>query len=126
MRMNAGSVRVVNPYVHLDVTIDGVSAGRLIFELRADVLPKTCENFRLLCRGQSFQGNNRNKRCFQGCKFNLIMPGQFLQSGDVIDDCGACGESVFGTLVCALNMFSTLELSLYLLAEYALMVAVLT
>ena len=95
MRMTSGQVNVVNPYVHLDITIDNVSAGRLIFELRADVLPQTSENFRLLCRGQSFQGNNKHKLCLQGCRFTRIMPGQVCQSGDIIDNSGVHGDSVF-------------------------------
>ena len=95
MRMAAGGIKVINPYVHLDITIDDVSAGRLIFELRADVLPTTCENFRLLCRGQSFQGNNLKKLCFKGCRFTRIAPGEVCQSGDVVENSGAEGESTY-------------------------------
>eukprot|EP00750_Incisomonas_marina_P018056 INCI2691.1.p1 GENE.INCI2691.1~~INCI2691.1.p1 ORF type:complete len:200 (-),score=36.48 INCI2691.1:343-942(-) len=95
MRLASGSVKVINPYVYLDVTINGVAAGRLIFELRADVLPKTCENFRLLCRGQSFQGNNKQKLCFRGCSFTRIAPGEVCQSGDVVGDSGSDGECVY-------------------------------
>ena len=35
-----------------DVTIGGTLAGRVKFELFADVCPKTCENFRQLCTGE--------------------------------------------------------------------------
>ena len=34
-----------------DIAVDGVSAGRVEFELAADLLPVTCENFLRLCRG---------------------------------------------------------------------------
>jgi cyclophilin family peptidyl-prolyl cis-trans isomerase len=37
-----------NPIVFFDITIDQQSAGRIEFELFADVVPKTVENFRLL------------------------------------------------------------------------------
>ena len=38
-----------NPKVFMDISIAGESAGRITFELRADVVPKTAENFRALC-----------------------------------------------------------------------------
>lgn len=34
-----------------DITVDGVDAGRVEFELAADLLPVTCENFVRLCKG---------------------------------------------------------------------------
>lgn len=95
MRLTSGQVKLINPYVYLDITIEGVAAGRLIFELRADVLPKTCENFRLLCRGQSFQGNNKKLLCYEGCKITRICPGQVCQTGDVINDSGRSGHSIY-------------------------------
>lgn len=36
-----------NPQVYLDVKIGKTSMGRIIILLRADVCPKTAENFRL-------------------------------------------------------------------------------
>lgn len=35
-----------------DVSIGGVAAGRVQFELFADICPKTAENFRQLCTGE--------------------------------------------------------------------------
>ena len=40
-----------NPKVYLDISIAGESAGRIVVELRGDVVPRTAENFRCLCTG---------------------------------------------------------------------------
>lgn len=40
-----------NPRVFFDVVIGEEAAGRIVIELRADVVPRTAENFRQLCTG---------------------------------------------------------------------------
>ena len=48
-----GSItRTDRPRVFLDVTADGQSLGRIVLELRGDVVPRTAENFRVLCAGE--------------------------------------------------------------------------
>ncbi|KAH7517277.1 hypothetical protein FEM48_Zijuj09G0046400 [Ziziphus jujuba var. spinosa] len=42
-------VKKKNPFVFLDVSIDGDRMERIVIELFADVVPKTAENFRALC-----------------------------------------------------------------------------
>eukprot|EP00449_Zooxanthella_nutricula_P061120 CAMPEP_0198553780 /NCGR_PEP_ID=MMETSP1462-20131121/81194_1 /TAXON_ID=1333877 /ORGANISM="Brandtodinium nutriculum, Strain RCC3387" /LENGTH=37 /DNA_ID= /DNA_START= /DNA_END= /DNA_ORIENTATION= len=37
---------MTNPKVFFDMTLNGEKAGRIVMELRADVAPKTAENFR--------------------------------------------------------------------------------
>ena len=49
-----------NPRVYMDVSIGGQYAGRMEFELRADTVPKTAENFDLL-----------NMNCQQICKIPM-------------------------------------------------------
>eukprot|EP00170_Pyropia_yezoensis_P009018 contig_38886_g9053 len=39
-------------YVYLDVSIGGRAPGRVVLRLRPDVVPRTAENFRLLCTGE--------------------------------------------------------------------------
>lgn len=41
-----GDATLDNPRVFFDVDIAGKDAGRIVFELRKDVCPKTAENFR--------------------------------------------------------------------------------
>ena len=40
------------PRCYLDITADGNPIGRVVVELRSDVVPKTAENFRALCTGE--------------------------------------------------------------------------
>ena len=52
------AVRRKNPQVYLDIKIGKTTMGRIIVLLRADVVPKTVENFRCLCtneKGFGFQ-----------------------------------------------------------------------
>ena len=51
-----------NPKVYFDITIGGRPAGRIIMELRADVVPKTAENFRALCTGEWCAAGSRGGR----------------------------------------------------------------
>ncbi|XP_014672341.1 PREDICTED: uncharacterized protein LOC106812862 isoform X2 [Priapulus caudatus] len=41
-----------NPKTYFDLTADGQPMGRVTFEVFADVVPKTAENFRALCTGE--------------------------------------------------------------------------
>jgi Cyclophilin type peptidyl-prolyl cis-trans isomerase/CLD len=47
-----------NPVVFFDITIGGSPKGRIEMELRADVVPRTAENFRCLCTGEKGQGRS--------------------------------------------------------------------
>ena len=49
------------PKVFLEVSIGGTPAGRIIIELRSDVVPKTCANFRALCTGEKARAHARRR-----------------------------------------------------------------
>ena len=49
-----------NPRVWLEVEVGGRAVGRVVCELRADVVPKTAENFRALCTGERGVGRLRS------------------------------------------------------------------
>lgn len=86
-----------NPRVYVDISIGGRGGGRVVFELFADLTPRTAENFRGLCTGEYGQGRTTKKRlCLEGCSFFRSVKGVMLQSGDFQFNNGDGGESIFG------------------------------
>ena len=57
---------MANPRVFFDITIGDKPAGRIVFELAADVVPKTAENFRALCTGEKGIGRSGKALHYKG------------------------------------------------------------
>jgi cyclophilin family peptidyl-prolyl cis-trans isomerase len=89
--MLAGPAFAENPKVAIDVSIGGVPAGTITFELFSDVVPKTAENFRVLCSGE--QGEELK---YAGSPFHRIIPGFMIQGGDFTNGNGTGGKSIYG------------------------------
>jgi peptidylprolyl isomerase len=89
---------MANPKVFFDVSIGGQPAGRIVFELFADKVPITAENFRALCTGEKGECKNAKgkKLHFKGCVFHRIIPQFMIQGGDFTRGDGTGGESIYG------------------------------
>ncbi|MFI5683066.1 peptidylprolyl isomerase [Streptomyces sp. NPDC051636] len=75
--------------VYFDITINDEPAGRIVFHLFDEVVPKTARNFRELATGQNGFG-------YAGSPFHRIIPQFMLQGGDFTRGNGTGGRSIYG------------------------------
>ena len=87
---------MTNPKVFFDITVEGKPAGRLVFELYADAVPKTVDNFRALCTGEKGRSVEGYALHYKGSFFHRIIPGFMCQGGDITNGDGTGGWSVYG------------------------------
>jgi len=79
------------PRVFLDVAIGTRAIGRIVIELRADVVPRTAENFRCLCTGE-----RGGALTYKSSTFHRVIPNFMVQGGDFTRHDGTGGRSIYG------------------------------
>ncbi|KAK8074816.1 hypothetical protein PG997_009479 [Apiospora hydei] len=87
-----------NPMVFFDITLGGEPLGRITFELFKDVVPRTAENFRQFCTGESKNPMGKPQG-YKGSKFHRI-------GGDFLKGDGTGSTCIYGTKSFADENFS--------------------
>lgn len=83
----------------MDFNYQDRSIGRIVLELYKNILPKTCENFRLLCTGEKGRSDETaTKLHYKNTIINRIVEQGWIQGGDIISGKGNGSESAFGGL----------------------------
>ncbi|KAK2811954.1 Peptidyl-prolyl cis-trans isomerase H [Emmonsiellopsis sp. PD_5] len=85
-----------NPVVFFDLTLGGEPLGRIKMELFADVTPRTAENFRQFCTGETKNARGRPQG-YKGCKFHRVIKDFMIQGGDFINGDGTGSATIYGT-----------------------------
>lgn len=71
-----------NDYVYMDFNYEEKSIGRIVFELYKNMLPKTSENFRMLCTGEKGRSEETATRLhYKNSIIHRIVEQGWMQGG---------------------------------------------
>lgn len=85
-----------NPIVFFDITLGGEALGRIKMQLYADTVPRTAENFRQFCTGETKNHLGRPQG-YKSCRFHRVIKDFMIQGGDFINGDGTGSASIYGT-----------------------------
>lgn len=88
-------------FVYMDIAIGNETVGKLLIELFTSRVPRTCNNFKQLCRGNSVESVRHDpplKLCYKGSLLHRVVPNGWIQGGDFEGGRGDGGESIYGTV----------------------------
>lgn len=88
------------PKVYFDLQFgEDPDLKRITMALYSDSVPKTAENFRVLCTGESEKEATTKpgtKLSYKGSILHRVIPGFMMQGGDFTNGNGTGGESIYG------------------------------
>lgn len=84
-----------NAVVFLDVMIRGERLPRMHFELYSHVVPRSAENVRQFCTGETTYGAANLPRGYKLAPFHRCMRGYYVQGGDFVNKDGTGTASIF-------------------------------
>ncbi|TDG50173.1 hypothetical protein AWZ03_003389 [Drosophila navojoa] len=83
-----------NPVVFFDIAVGTTEIGRMIFELFADTVPRTAENFRQFCTGE--YRPDGVPIGYKGASFHRVIKDFMIQGGDFVQGDGTGVTSIYG------------------------------
>lgn len=96
-RTCARNMRSPNSRIFLEFQVGNRKLGCVVVELFNNVVPKTAANFLGLCCGDKGVGRISNlPLTYAGTKVVKVLPGQYIQCGDIQYNNGQGGESIYG------------------------------
>jgi peptidyl-prolyl isomerase D len=79
--------------VFFNIKIGDKEMGNVVIELFDEDVPKTCNNFRHLCTNGM---KNKKTPAYKNTRFNCVIKDFMIQGGDIINNNGSSGYSVYG------------------------------
>lgn len=96
LRQISSTTKCLDTEVFFDMKIGKEDAGRIVFKLYDEEVPKTAENFRALCTGEKGMGTSGIPLHYKDSTFHRVIPEFMCQGGDFTKHNGTGGESIYG------------------------------